>query len=73
VITSEAAGRMMGYARQALADRGIDLGIGAPAPAKPPAQNPTIFDLSTYAQFSHHKSVATNDCIYGFEYLVGQN
>lgn len=50
VITSEATNRMMGYARQALADRGIDLGIGAPAPVKPPAQNPTIFDLSTDTQ-----------------------
>jgi hypothetical protein len=43
----EAATRLMGYARQGLANMGIDLGIGSPAPAPESPQNPTIFTLAT--------------------------
>ncbi|MGQ0597916.1 S8 family serine peptidase [Aquabacterium sp.] len=47
VLGGSAATHMMDYARQGLANLGIDLGIGAPAPVTKPAQNPLIFDLST--------------------------
>lgn len=43
-LGSEAANRLMGYARQALADAGIDLGVGSPAPTPTTPQNPTILD-----------------------------
>jgi Ca2+-binding RTX toxin-like protein/subtilisin-like proprotein convertase family protein len=46
-LGSEAANRLMGYARQSLADAGIDLGIGSPAPIQQTPQNPTTFNLST--------------------------
>lgn len=71
VITSEATNRMMGYARQALADRGIDLGIGAPAPVKPPAQNPTIFDLSTDTQNNRPQTPAIGTTTDGVGLLGG--
>lgn len=46
VLGGEAATRLMGYARQGLADIGLDLGIGAPPPVIDPAANPSNFDLS---------------------------
>lgn len=46
-LSSEASERAMNYARQALADRGIDLGIGTPAPPR----NPNIFNLDVNPGF----------------------
>jgi Ca2+-binding RTX toxin-like protein len=46
-LGGDAANRIMGYARQALADMGIDLGIGSPAPTQSSPTNPNIFNLNT--------------------------
>ncbi|TAK86261.1 MAG: hypothetical protein EPO12_02655, partial [Aquabacterium sp.] len=45
-LGSEAGTRLMGYARQALADRGIDLGVGAPPPVTGGSQNGSVLDVA---------------------------